>query len=380
MGVTDRAGPGAEGVAAPDSARRQGTTAAVGASADPVVGLLRLQRQHLAAASPLYAAVLDAVIADVVAGGACRAVLEPHRDDPFGSALGLRFLGAVHRLVLAGRAPGLAAHYPTMGGRPGDPVEVGAAFVAAVAGHAEEIGRGVRVPVQTNEPGRSASLLGGFLAVARATRLPLRVLELGASAGLNLRWDHFGYEGGGQRFGPVDSPLQFRDPFAGLGPDLSVTAPVAERRGCDPNPIDPSGTEGRALLRSFVWPDQLHRLERLDAAIAVAAAVPVVIDRARAGPWLDDRLARPVPGTATVVVHSVMMQYLTAAERQQVRARLARAGDRAAPRAPLAWLRMEPGGPVAEVRLTTWPGGRTRLLATSTFHGPPVTWRAGVAG
>jgi hypothetical protein len=377
MGVADRSGSGSDGATASDGSRRRGTASRARASSpDPIVGLLRLQRQHLGATSPLYAAVLDAVIEDVIAGGGCRAVLEPHRDDPFGSAVGLRFLAAVHRLVLAGRAPALAAHYPTMGGRPGGPAEIGAAFVAAVTTHAEEIGLGVAVPVQTNEPGRSASLLGGFLAVAQATRLPLRVLELGASAGLNLRWDHFGYECAGRRFGPSESPLQFREPFAGAAPDLSVAAPVAERRGCDPNPIDPSTGDGRALLRSFVWPDQRERLERLDAAIAVAATVPVTVDRASAGPWLDDRLARPVLGTATVVVHSVMMQYLTEAERTQVHDRLGRAGERAAPRAPLAWLRMEPAGPIAEVRLTTWPGGRTRLLATSTFHGPPITWRA----
>ena len=37
-------------------------------------------------------------------------------DDPVGSALALRFLGAVHRIVLDGRAPDLAALYPSVGG------------------------------------------------------------------------------------------------------------------------------------------------------------------------------------------------------------------------------------------------------------------------
>jgi hypothetical protein len=257
------------------------------ARADPIVSLLRLQRQHLEAASPLYATVLDSVIDDVLAGGACREVLEPHAGDPFGSALGLRFLSAVHRLVLAGRGPALAAYYPSAGGggteaasasttaaetatasgglgraaASGAGTGVGAAFVETVAAHRDEIALGLEVPVQTNEPGRSAALLGGFLTVAGASGLPLRVLELGASAGLNLRWDRFGYVAGGVRFGPADSPVQFVEPFVGRTPDLSVDVLVTDRGGCDPNPIDATTSEGRTLLRSFVWPDQRHRLE-----------------------------------------------------------------------------------------------------------------------
>ena len=33
---------------------------------------------------------------------------------------------------------------------------------------------------------------------------------------------------------------------------------------------------------------------------------------------------------------------------------------------------MEPGTNGAEVRLTLWPGGETRLVATSGFHGNDV--------
>ena len=81
--------------------------------------------------SNLYADVLDAVIADVGGDGPCAAVLRPHERDPFGSALPLRFLGAVHRLVLEGRAPRLAAHYPSVGGTPGP--SLADDFVATVA-------------------------------------------------------------------------------------------------------------------------------------------------------------------------------------------------------------------------------------------------------
>ena len=89
-------------------------------------------------------------------------------------------------------------------------------------------------PLQTNEVGRCAALLPGFAAVARATGLPLRVLELGASAGLNLNWDRYRYERAAAAFGPADSPVRL--PLAGSPPPaLRVVA----RRGCDAAPLDP---------------------------------------------------------------------------------------------------------------------------------------------
>jgi hypothetical protein len=78
-----------------------------------------------------------------------------------------------------------------------------------------------------------------------------------------------------------------------------------------------------------------------------------------------------------VVFHSIVMQYLPREGREKVAETLAEAAA-ATPAAPLAWLRMEPGGAAAEaqVRLRTWPGGEERLLATARFHGPPIRWLA----
>ncbi len=326
------------------------------------------------AGSPLYATVLAAVADDVRAGGPTGAVLAPLAHRPKGDAALLRLLAAVHELVLVGAEPDLAAHYPSVGGAPGP--RVGERFVAAVARHRPALEVMVDRGVQTNEPGRSASLLGAHLLVARQG-LGLRVLEIGASAGLNLRFDHYRYEAADGAFGPVDSPLCFRDPWVGPAPDLSGPLEVVERRGCDVAPIDPGTEAGQRRLRSLVWPDQLDRLARLDAAIEVAARVPVTVDRADAIDWLAGQLAVPAPGLATVVVHSIVLQYLSPEGRSRVVATLEQAGAEATPTAPLAWLRMEPGGDRAEVRLTRWPGGRTELVASSAYHGPPVAWLAG---
>src|SRR5690606_1800740 len=145
-----------------------------------------------------------------------------------------------------------------------------------------EVAERLTAGVQTNEVGRSAALAGGFAEVQARTGLPLRVLELGASAGLNLRFDRYAYDTGHVVAGDPTSPVRFERVWEGSPPPLPARFEVAERRGCDRDPIDPTSDEGRLTLRSYVWADQLDRLARLDAALRVAQDVPVDIDRAEA--------------------------------------------------------------------------------------------------
>jgi hypothetical protein len=339
---------------------------------------LRRQRDGCAAlGSTLYARVLDGVLADVDAGGVCAAVLGPRAGDSLNSALPLRFLGSVHRLVLDGKAPALAAHYPSAGGTPGTGLVDD--FLATVADLRPEVEDRIELGVQTNEVGRSAALVGGYVEVARRSGLPLRVLEVGASAGLNLRWDGFWYDTGASTFGDPASGVRFEGWWEGEPPDLSTGAVVAARAGCDRNPVDIGTGDGRATLRSYVWPDQVERLARLDAALDVAARIPATVEAADLGEWLARRLAEPAPRTATVVVHSIVWQYVAGESRDRMRAALRAAGERSTPSAPVAWLRLEPAGDTADLRLTWWPGGREEVLALAGYHGRPVRWGAPVS-
>jgi hypothetical protein len=299
-----------------------------------------------------------------VAGDAVYGVLHGHKDDPGPSVLALRLMGAVHRLVLRGDAPGLAAHYPSAGGRPG---EAWPAFADVLREHRDVLRRLVEDPVQTNEPGRCAALLGGFLEVARMTGLPLRLLEVGAGAGLNLRCDRYRYELGEERWGPAGSPVVLRSRMTGVGrPPLDAPLEVASRAGCDRRPVNPCTEAGRLTLTSYVWPDQVERLERLRAALAVAAEVHASVERTGAADWIEARLAEPPPGTTTVVFHSIVMQYLFAEERERFeRAVKAASGG-------VAWLRMEVAGEMADVRLAL--GNEDRLLARAGYHGTPIEW------
>src|SRR5581483_1025040 len=276
--------------------------------------------------SPFYHFLLLRIAEDVESSGICWKILEPRAADPDRMKLPLRFLAAVHRLVIEDKLPSLARHFPSTGGT-GDAAAAWPALLAALEQHGPEILARLPDTVQTNEVKRCCALLPGFLKVARRTQLPLRLLELGSSAGLNLRWDHYCYEARGSSWGPPDSPLIFRDMFTTDPPQFKVAASVTERRGCDLNPINPLSKEGHLTLQSFLWPDQLDRFERLGHAIEVARRVPVMVDRADAVTWLAAQLSRPHPGVATVVFHSIVLLYLTQHARTRVTETLQCAGE-----------------------------------------------------
>ncbi len=328
--------------------------------------------------SPLYTALLKQAAADVEGGGPCWDVLSSHVAPGRGDAVALRFMAAVHRLVLTGRAPRLAAQYPSAGGSPDE--GAWGEFRATVAGHVQELRTLTALPCQTNEVGRAAPLMFGFLAISAEWRLPQRVLEVGASAGLNLRFDHFRYGTQAATWGDPASPVDLIGLWRDAPPDLEAPLAVAERRGCERRPLDPADPETGLSLRASVWADQTARLARLAGALELARRVPALVDGGSLADWVPAQLARPRPGLATVVYHSVVIEYLSAAVRRAFESALAEAGSRATREAPLAWLRLEPVSRVRGhgVTLTAWPGGRERVLALSGAHGAGVVRAASV--
>ncbi|HUE67630.1 MAG TPA: hypothetical protein VMP38_05560, partial [Candidatus Acidoferrum sp.] len=71
-------------------------------------------------------------------------------------------------------------------------------------------------------------------------------------------------------------------------------------------------------------------------------------------------LAMPREDVATVVYHSVFMQYVTTPERERIASTIAGAG--------VFYLRLEPAYPLFEIRLDD------QLLGTSWAHGTGVRW------
>jgi len=204
-------------------------------------------------------------------------------------------------------------------------------------------------------------------------------VEIGASAGLNLRADAFFVESqaSGQASGPSISPVRLTGAWSGTPPPPGKLE-IVERLGCDLAPVDPLTTEGRLTLTSYVWADMVTRLERLRGALELAARIPARVLATGAADLLDG--LELTDGTTLVVWHSVMWQYVGDPERERVLARLEALGAAATPRARLAHLSLEPRPNASRgtrdmlVTLRTWPDRTERILGTAPAHGLPVAW------
>ena len=160
----------------------------------------------------------------------------------------------------------------------------------------------LRRQTQTNEPGRCAVLLP----VLAGLPGPLALIEVGASGGLCLLPDRYGYD-----YGEVVLPGEPVLPCRATGVALPAGKPeVAWRRGLDLHPVDVTEADQVAWLEALVWPDQPERLSRLRRAVAVAQADPPLVGR---GDLRTDTapLIEEARRFGTVVVfHTAVLAYL----------------------------------------------------------------------
>ncbi len=280
-----------------------------------------------------------------------------------GDSVPLRLAGALHALKLDGLA--LEEVYP-----PNDVDDdmLWHAANAALVAHETRLMTWLDSPPQTNEVRRAAVLLPALARVAEMFDQPVELLELGTSAGLNLRCDQFSLDLPGGGLGKPRSSVKLQPEWTGPCPAGPLPS-IAARRGVDLNPLDPLQAEDRLRLLAYVWPDQPERISRTCAAIDIAGQIPADISSGDAGQWLEQRLTQPADGVVRVVFHTVAWQYFPDA----TKARAIRAMQQTT--SPLVQIGMEADdGQGAGITLTTWPSGETRSLGRASFHGLWVNW------
>lgn len=284
---------------------------------------------------------------------------------PRAASVPLRLAGALHALRLQGNVS-LAAAYP--------PHTVGddalwMAVCEALITEAAFIDQFLNSPPQTNDVRRAAVLIAAGHWLADRYDLPLSVMELGASAGLNLMWDRFALEIDGTHLGPDNPALTLSPTWTGQRPSAGPVR-VTDRRGVDLNPIDP--VRDGLRLRAYLWPDQPDRLRLTDAAIACHDAQ---VDQDNAIDWLATRLG-PVSGHVRLIYHTIAWQYFPIEAQAKGADLITTAGALATDQSPLAWLGMEadenPDGAALTLRL--WPGDEMLALGRVDFHGRWVNW------
>ena len=322
--------------------------------------------------SPLSHDVLESLRVAYAPGGALADSMVGRTTVRGGDLMGLRLLAAAHRLVLSRRAPGLAIFYPTVGGTaPTDDASraaLDAALISAFQAHPNVVAQSLERIPQTNETGRAMPLRGALARVSAAHAQPIRLHELAASAGLNLRADAM--------------------PWANV--PMSTPVKIAERSGCDLRPLDVSKAEDRLTLASYIWGDDLPRFERLRSAFVLATRIPATVRPMSASEYLTMLThAEPVPGQTMLIWHSATWFYLDRAARVELRSAIRKLANRATPSTPVVhvsweWKRDSPD-PSRSYALVgrSWPAagawapwrpGTCVQLGSGSAHGMPMRW------
>lgn len=320
--------------------------------------------------SPFTAEVLTGVAKILNADNPVSLAIKNWSGDPapFADSVPLRVAGALHALVLTNADPGLVAAYP-----PGGSGELDDAIETVFKTHAEFILGWMDSPPQTNEIRRSAVLIPMAHWIANETGCALSVSEIGASAGLNLLFPHFRLDVG-PGYGPQNTPVTLRPEWSGSYPaqaDLRIT----DVKGCDLAPMDMQNPDDVLRLSSYLWPDQMDRIERTQIAIKMG---PQQVEKADALAWLPERLNTVEPGVCRFIYSTIAWFYLPIPAQAKGQAMICDAGHHATEQSPLAWFQMEPdnsGNPGAALTLRLWPGDHTLNVGRADFHGRWVDWQ-----
>lgn len=231
------------------------------------------------------------------------------------------FFASTHDIVLSEPGSELAAIY--RGERDLDPVPP---FRRMLDTHNEQIVDRMRNrSVQTNEVGRSATLLPAVAAFVGTDPRPLALVEIGPSAGLNLFFDRYSIEYARDRVpiataGPSASTVRLHADLRGpIDPPIPHSAPrIVLRTGIDAAPIDVTDSEQCRWLRACLWPGVAERSERLTAALDLVGRTPPTLERGDAVTGLAPILAALPAEVLPVITSTWALAYIPTDGRQRL--------------------------------------------------------------
>ena len=328
--------------------------------------------------SPLYGRLLLAVADDpdlLTLAGAAR------RDQP----AGLLLLAAVHYLLLKSAESPLARFFPGFAGgaaRTEDPVPAFRQF--CLEHHDETRALIASRRVQTNEVGRSACLLPAFaLASETARGLPLALVEVGASAGLNLLFDRYAYDyGEGVVRGDAASSVRISCSLRGeaIPPLPEAMLRIASRVGVDLDPVDVRDPDARLWQRALIWPEHTTRADNLRRALQIAQETPPPVVAGDALALLPGILDSIPKDAAPCVFHTHAVYQFAPEERHRLYALLV---ERSARRDLVVQIGMEPSDAGSSVLCASiYRHGRPtkQRLAECDYHGAWLAWSVDSVG
>lgn len=342
---------------------------------DSVHGAIEWQARHAEeGGAPGTARVLRGLLALEESDSATARRIFGWQGPPVKDAMPLRINGGLHNLVLTGEDTRLAAVYR---GLMTDQGAIDTLVRELVETHDARLMSWLDGPPQTNEAGRSASLMAGLMWLVERGLDRFEMLELGSSAGINTMMERYFFDLGGVMTGPDNSPMRIVPEWRGDQPPATHPQ-IISIRGCDVAPIDLTAPESALRLKSYVWPEATMRMGRIDAAVRLAQEQAPDVVTMDAASFVEEALARPQePGVTRTLFHSIVWPYIPDKQQQAVEAAMLAAGAAASEEKPLAWVRLETNRATFrhELHVTYWPGGdEPTLLACAHPHGAWVEW------
>ncbi len=303
---------------------------------------------------------------------------------PEGQPVPNLLFAAVHFLLLQGAVTPLSRFYADLSDAPASPTAAYPAFRGFCLSRQEQIIDivGTRL-VQTNEVSRCSYLFPAFCLIAATARLPLALIEVGTSAGLNLLWDKYGYHYSHQGLvwtaGDTNSPVQITTGLTGskIPPFPEAMPSVNYRVGLDLNVINLQDEENFHWLRALVWPEHSERFALLNAAAAVLKSEPPRLIPGDAAASLSEILETVPAESELVIYHTHVMNQLPPEAREEISGIITRASRKRV----LYRVGNDLGGLVGKrflLKLLTYQDGHCveRQLAYCDGHGRSFEWLA----
>ena len=331
-------------------------------------------RHSESAGAPCTARVIRAELAILETDSATGRRMANWQGLSLADAMPLRIAGGLHWLYLSGEDRRLE---PVYGGLLTDQGAIDAIVADMAVRFDARLMPWLDGPPQTNEAGRSASVMAGLLWLSGRLGPRFELNEIGASAGVNTMMGRYFYDLGGTTAGPSLSRMRIAPEWRGDPPPANPVEIVAAR-GCDRAPVDLTDPDQALKLKAYVWAEAAERMARIDTAIAMAQRAAPELERMDAVDAVRDMLARPQEAGATrVLFHTIVWQYLPEASQDAITAMMEDAGHAATAERPLAWVSLETNRATFahELRVRYWPGGDQAVhLANAHPHGAWVEW------
>lgn len=276
-------------------------------TADPPVTADYLSRWRLhAESSPLYHHLVEVIAGDAELLRVINRISHPPPPN--------LLFGAVHYLLLEGPGSDLRSFYRSLVPDPRPPRDSGLPFREFVLDNEEEIVHiGNTRFTQTNECRRCVSLLPGVMSVGLGG---FHLIEIGASAGLNLALDQYQYAWGGLHWGPRGG-VRLETELRGEPPGLRDIE-VKRRVGLDLHPVDPARADDRRWLEALIWPEHEDRRRRLRAAVEQARQLDIELVAGDAASTLAPAMAELPDRDPVVVMDSFSLNQFPEESRRQI--------------------------------------------------------------